>query len=62
MNHHSARLPNQTSGAAHFVPTQGHQICDWEMLDEFGWLTDICTIYSCSVILLQMVAVLAFVI
>ena len=59
MNHHSTGLPNQTSETAHFEPTQGHQKCDWEVLDEFGGLTKV-AIYSHSVILLQTVVVLAF--
>ena len=34
-------------------------VCDQEMLDEFGGLTEV-TIYPCSAILLQTVVVLAF--
>ena len=61
MNHNSTWLPNQTSGTAHFGPTQGCQKCDQEMLDVFSGLTEV-TIYSHSVILLQTVAILAFLI
>ena len=59
MNDHSAGLPHQRSGTVHFVPTQGCQKCDQEMLEEFSGLIDI-AIYSCSMILLKMVAVLIF--
>ena len=61
MNCHSAGPPNQTSGTVHFEPTKGHQKCDWEMPDEFSGLTEV-AIYPHNMILIQTIAVLAFLI
>ena len=56
---HRAAMPDLWNCTLQAHP--GMPKCDWEMLDEFSGPTKV-TIYPCNVILLQMVAVLAFLI